>query len=179
MEPKPPPRNAACAVRWGSRFHFRGAKIFIGTKRSTTRLGTPGVAACGGKPLDGAVHLPICGWSRSFGNALTQQEVIDVYRNKILDHPVQSHAFCILISAVGEVQVAFLERGMYSVVCLQMHDGLVVDMPLREEKEAKAIVDQKLKENWYLRKLEELHEGRKFPLGYDYKEMARYDGLTE
>ena len=128
---------------------------------------------------DGAVHLPICGWSRSFGNALTQQEVIDVYRNKILDHPVQSHAFCILISAVGEVQVAFLERGMYSVVCLQMHDGLVVDMPLREEKEAKAIVDQKLKENWYLRKLEELHECRKFPLEYDYKEMARYDGRTE
>lgn len=114
---------------------------------------------------DFAVHLPILGQSRSFLG--TPEEIRRIYGEQITSPPIQTPAACIMQSAIVEVQREISSRGLRSVVCLNIHDALVVDVAPEDCSFMESLVQDRIRNNWYLRELVAFHDNRPFPLEFD------------
>lgn len=119
---------------------------------------------------DGAYHVPILGQSRSFGNG-SREDIEHTYREKILGAPHQIQSFNLLLCAVVRTQSLFLKHRLRAVVVCQIHDSIVHDSAPTDSKQARAIVETSLTDNWYRRALEDLH-GREFPVAYETKAIG-------
>lgn len=118
-------------------------------------------AAC----RDLAVHLPILGQSRSFSG--TPDEIRRIYGEEITSPPIQTPSACLMQSAITELQRHFTFHNMKSIVCLNIHDALVVDVHPNEIPGMPALVEHHLRNNWYLSRLQEYHNNRPFPLDFE------------
>lgn len=112
-----------------------------------------------------AVHVPILGQSRSFAG--TPDEIRSIYGEEITSPPIQTPSACLMQSAIVGVQRHFHDHRMKSVVCLNIHDALVVDAHPTEADGMPALVEWHLRNNWYLRALESHHDNRPFPLAFE------------
>lgn len=112
-----------------------------------------------------AVHLPILGQSRSFGG--TPEEIRFIYGEEITSPPIQTPAACLMQSAIVMLQRHFTDHAMKSIVCLNIHDALVVDTHPSERPIMRELVEHALRNNWYLRELERYHDNRPFPLDFE------------
>ncbi len=105
------------------------------------------------------------GWSRTFGKGLSA----DAYINEIVNFPIQTTAAQLLQSAQYAINCEFLRQRMRSIIALQIHDAVYVDMPMEEEKKVDKIVEKYLTNPPLLGILNNILE-RSIPLEYEKQE---------
>jgi uracil-DNA glycosylase family 4 len=117
----------------------------------------------------GAIHLPILGLSRTFGDS--PDDIRGKSRGQVYDLAIQALSGLVLQSAIVETQKFQVSSALPFHVIINNHDAMVIDSRWDVAQEVFAYARDRLLSNWFLRKLER-HFGRKFPVKVDMEVLA-------
>lgn len=118
---------------------------------------------------DKALHLPLYGWTRSFGG--TDEEIRELYTPIIYDMPIQCIATAFVLAVQIETAKEILKRKLKAVIPLNVHDAMFTDCHMSDWPELKTIIDDKFRMTEYRANMEKYY-GRKFIVEYELKEIA-------
>jgi DNA polymerase-1 len=90
-------------------------------------------------------------------------------RNKCTNYPIQGSSFHLLLYTIIEVRRILKKKGMKTLIIGQIHDSLVLDIPVNEIKKVAKILKK------VVGSLHKVHKWMDFPMGLDFEISAPYE----